>query len=289
MSEGEHQTATTAVVLAASGADDPLVRQAGVPSKALFPLGDRPLVSYLLEALREAEGVGRIVYVGPSAPSLEPLHDLVVPGGARLVDSLAAGLGHAAATGGRKLLLCASDIPWVTGPMIDRFLGRAPADAALVYPVVPLAAAARDFPDQRRTYVRLVEGRVTGGNLMLLDASLVPRLMPLVDRVYRARKNPFALAAVVGWRTLIALILGRASLHGLEARVGQILGARATALVTDDAALAADVDELAHLPSTFSPDLSAGARGGVRDGVQDGARGDVQGDVQDGRPLARAE
>lgn len=281
MSEGEHQTATTAVVLAASGADDPLVQQAGVPSKALFPLGDRPLVSYLLTALREAEGVGRIVYVGPSAPSLEPLHDLVVPGGARLVDSLAAGLGHAAATGGRKLLLCASDIPWVTGPMIDRFLDRAPTDAALVYPVVPQAAATRDFPDQPRTYVRLSEGRVTGGNLMLLDASLVPRLMPLVDRVYRARKNPFALAAIVGWRTLLALVLGRANLPGLEARVGQLLGARVAALLTDDAALAADVDELAHVPGTFSPDLPAGVRDSARNGARDG--------VQDGRPLARAE
>ncbi len=249
--------ATTAVVLAASGAVDPLVIAAGVESKALYPLGGKPLVSYLLTALREASGVGQVVYVGPSSPALSGLHDVVVPGGARLIDSLLAGLAAAAEAGGDKLLLCASDIPWVTGPMIERFLRQAPSDAALVFPVVSEAAASRDFPDQARTYVRVSGDRVTGGNMMLIDRAVLPKLLPLVERVYMARKNPLALAAIVGWSTLLALLFGRATFQGLEARVGQILGAKVSALVTEDAALAADVDKLEHVPHTVSTDSSS--------------------------------
>lgn len=244
---------TTAVVLAASGAADPLVIAAGVESKALIPLHGKPLVSYLLEALRESPSVSSIVYVGPSSPELAGMHDVVVPGGERLIDSLLAGLAAAAEVGGERLLLCASDIPWVTGEMIERFLRQAPSDAALVYPVVTEAAASRDFPDQARTYVRVSGSRVTGGNMMLIDRAVLPKLLPLVEKVYMARKNPFALAAIVGWGTLFALLLGRATFQGLEARVARILGAKVSALVTDDAALAADIDKLEHVPHASSP------------------------------------
>lgn len=247
----------TAVVLAAAGAGDPLMAQAGVASKALFPLGEKPLVAYLLAALRESRTVAEVVLVGPTTGALEGLFDHVVPGGARLVDSLALGLGAALTTGSRRLLVCAADVPWVTGAMIDRFVASAPAGAAVVYPVVSEAAATRDFPSQRRTYVRLREGRFTGGNLVLLDAAAVGAVLPLIDRAYNGRKNPLALAAMVGWGTLLALITGTATVAALEARVSRLLGGPAKALITDDAALAADVDDLSHVPGTVSPDLPA--------------------------------
>lgn len=254
-SEAAGAEAVTAVVLAAAAAGDPLMAQAGVASKALFPLGEKPLVAYLLSALREAHAVADVVLVGPTSPVLSGMYDHAVPGGSRLVDSLALGLGAALTTGRQRLLVCASDIPWVSGAMVDRFVKSAPAGAALVYPVVSEAAATRDFPSHLRTYVRLREGRFTGGNLVLLDAAAVGALLPLIDRAYRGRKNPLALAAMVGWGTLLALLTGTAAIATLEARVSRLLGAPAKALITDDAALAADVDDLSHVPGTVSPDL----------------------------------
>lgn len=257
MSEG-----VVAVVLAGGDPGDRLASEAGVAAKALLPLGDRPLGAYVLQALRDSGVVGEIVYVGPTDVRLAGLYDVELPGGARLVDSLALGLGAALATPGPEdVLLLGADIPWVTGEAVARFVTAAQAattdrgPAALVYPVVTEADARAQFPHQRRTYARLRDGRYTGGNLVLLRRSLVPALLPQIDRVFRARKNPCALAGIVGLDVLAALALGYADIPRLERRVGELLGAPVRALVTHDAALAADVDSPAHLPGTLASDL----------------------------------
>ncbi|MFO7545689.1 MAG: NTP transferase domain-containing protein [Trueperaceae bacterium] len=254
----------TAVVLAGGDASDRIAREAGVDAKALLPIGDRPMGAYVLAALRDCGAVRTIVYVGAASARLAPTYDVRVEAGARFVDSLALGLGAAmAVTDGdprARFLLLGADVPWVTGAMLDRFLAAASTLATahaesrtgpdLVYPVVPRDAAEAQFPHQRRTFVRLRDGSFTGGNVVLVRASVVARLLPLIDRVHRARKNPAALAAIVGWDVLFSLLLGTASIAALERRVSRLLDAPARALVTTDAAIAADVDRPAHVPGT---------------------------------------
>jgi len=264
----------TAVVLAGGDASDRIAREAGVDAKALLPIGDRPMGAYVLGALRECAAVRTIVYVGAASTRLTSGYDVRVEAGTRFVDSLALGLGAAmAVTDGdprARFLLLGADVPWVTGAMLERFLLAAealPPEQAglrsgpdLVYPVVPRDAAEAQFPHQRRTFVRLRDGSFTGGNVVLLRASVVPRLLPLIDRVHRARKNPAALAAIVGWDVLFSLLIGTASIGALERRVSRMLGAPARALVTRDAAIAADVDRPAHVPGT-SQDAMPGPAG----------------------------
>lgn len=253
-----------AVVLAGGGHRDRLARAVGVESKAHVPLGGVPLGEYVLAALRAAACVGRTVYVGDPAGSFSGLYDVRVPAGERLVDSLALGAGAALAQPGdpRWLLVVTADVPWLTGAAIERFVagakalvGRDGAPARLVYPVVTEADARAQFPQQDRTYAALADGRFTGGNLALLRADAVPALLPLMERAYRNRKNPLALARLVGLGTLLRLLLGRASVPQLERRVSDLLGAPARALISHDACLAADVDRLEHLPGTLAADL----------------------------------
>lgn len=253
------RTAVTAVVLAGGEDGDRLAREAGVEAKALVPLGDRPMGAYVLEALRACPAVGRIVYVGPVNVRLRGLYDATVPAGSRLVDSLALGLGAGLAQGARgRLLVLTADIPWVTGDVLSRFIAQAPA-AELVYPAVRRRAAEEQFPHQSRTYVRLREGALTGGNAVLLEASAVGPLLPWIDRAFRARKNPIALAGIVGPGVLLAFLVRRASIDMLERRVSRLVGITARAHLSDDASLAADVDRPAHVPGA----LTAG-RPGVR-------------------------
>lgn len=258
-----------AVVLAGGDPRDRLAVEAGVSAKALVPLGPQPLGAYVLRALRASGVVSKIFYVGQTDSSLAGLYDAQLPAGARMVDSLALGLGAALAQpSSGRLLLLGADIPWVTGPMIARFVKSAAATTtpdgppALVYPVVTEAAARAQFPHQKRTYARLKEGRFTGGNLVLMDRALVPSLLPQIDRVFRARKNPFALAGIVGLDVLGAVALGQADLARLERRVGRLLDAPVRALVSEDAALAADVDSPAQLPGTLTPSLPGAPEAG---------------------------
>ena len=81
----------TAVVLAGGDAGDALAAAAGVPAKALLPVGGRPLASYVLGAL-EASGKGTVYsYVvnhHPQVPAFDyplPLGLIELAEGTRLV------------------------------------------------------------------------------------------------------------------------------------------------------------------------------------------------------------
>lgn len=246
----------TAVVLAGGDSSDALAAAAGVEAKALAPLDGAPLGAYVLRALRASERVGQIVYVGPTTAQLRGLYDFELFAGRRLVDSLALGLGAAAATGSTRLLVVSADVPWLDGAMIDRFIAACEASGAadVYYPVVPAAAYRERFPDHERTFVKLRDDRFTGANLALLTPELVPALLPLIDRLFRSRKNPLALAALLGLDVLLAFVTGTVSLARLERRASHLLGHAARVVIADDPELAADVDKPSHLPGVLAPE-----------------------------------
>ena len=115
--------------------------------------------------------------------------------------------------------------------------------AALVYPVVPEHAAQAKFPGGKRTYARVLEGRFTGGNLFVLEPGLVGQFMPRLRQVIANRKNPVALAGLIGLSTLLKFLIGRVGISELETKVGRILGVPARALVTEAAEIGFDVDK----------------------------------------------
>ncbi len=244
----------TAVVLAGGDAGDALATAAGVAAKALLPVSGRPLASYVLEALESSGIVGEVVYVGPTDQELAA-HDVVeVPAGRRFEDSLALGLGAGLGRGATKLLVVTADLPWLTGDAVARFLDASIAmEADVVYPIVEEGIMRRAFPEQRRTYVRLKEGRFTGGNMALLTPPGIAGVLPLVSRAFHARKSPAALARIIGLDVALSLVGGTASLATLEQRVSGLLGVAGRVLRSEDAGVAADVDRLDHLPGVLDP------------------------------------
>ncbi len=239
-----------AVVLAGGGANDALARSAGTASKALVPIDGAPMGAYVLSSLRGSGLVPTIVYVGPTDDRTRALVDHVVPPGRRLVDSLAMGLGAAVALSQAddRLMVVTADIPWWTAEGVRSFLEDAPS-VDLVYPAVASATAEAAFPGQRRTFVRLRDGRFTGGNALLLSQAAVPALLPVVDRIFSARKAPWRLASLIGLDVLWGLLSGRARLSEIEARVSRLLGLEGRVMVSQDAAIAADIDK----PEQLSP------------------------------------
>lgn len=239
-------TGVTAVLLAGGDRGERLAAQVGVASKAHIPIAGRPMAYYVLAALRQSGVIARIVHVGACPATLRKLVDAVVPSGERMVDSVALGLGAALAQRPSRVLLATADIPWLTPQVVCDFVDRAP-EADLVYPIIPAAVAEAQFPNQKRTYARIKEGRFTGGNLVLLRSSFAPKIIPLLEAVYRARKNPLALARLFGVDVIVELLLGRVALSKLEARAGRILGGTVRAVESRDASLGADIDKLEHL------------------------------------------
>jgi GTP:adenosylcobinamide-phosphate guanylyltransferase len=244
---GQVKTPAVAVVLAGQGKRNP--PSSGV-AKALINVGGKPMAAYVLEALRESALIGRVVYVGPTTPALEPLLDYAVPQGELVSGSVARGLETAMQRfpKAERILVITADLPWLGAEAVDDFVGRAP-EAGLVYPIIAKEIAEARFPGQKRTYARLKEGTFTGGNAHLLKPEAVSRLVPLVERFYRVRKNPLAVAGLVGFGTVFKLALGRLSLAEAEARASRLAGVVVRAYRSPFASLGADVDNPSHLES----------------------------------------
>jgi len=235
----------SAVVLGGGDPGDPFAAAHGVPVKALIPVGGEPMALHVLRALRGSGQVGRVAYVGPTTPEMDTLIDRRVTDHGTLLGNLEAGVEELTRGGlqpGERVLVVTADIPLVTPAQIAQVLALAPADAALVYPVVPRAACERAYPGVRRTYARLREDTFTGGNLFLLDPRLIGQFLPRLREVLDARKTPLKLAGLIGPGTLLRLLTRRLTVPGLEERVSAILGVKARALVTSHAAIGTDVD-----------------------------------------------
>jgi GTP:adenosylcobinamide-phosphate guanylyltransferase len=231
----------TAVVLG-GGDGDALARAAGVRAKALVPFGGKPLACYVLAALQATPGVGEVLYVGtPPTPAVRELEP-----GATFFESFQRGVREALRGRPERILVLTADLPWLTPEALSAFLASAP-DADLVYPVITEAAAKAQFPNQRRTFVRLKEGRFTGGNMMLLRPAAIAALEPFVGRAYAGRKNPLVLAQLLGVDVIARLLLGRLDLPAIEARAERVLGCTVRAVVTEHASIGADVDKPEHL------------------------------------------
>ncbi len=240
-----------AVVLA--GGANPL--GSGAPSKAFVPLSGRPMVAWVLEALRQG-GVGKIALVGPGAP-LAPEPDLWLEDRGGILENLEAALG---ALPPGRVLVATGDVPLITGEAVRYLLKNAP-EAALVYPVVPKEAVEARWPGMRRTYARLREGTFTGGNLFLLEPELFFRALPMARKIVARRKNPLALAPLFGFGALFKLLTGRLTVAELEAIAGRLFGVPMRAMVVPYPEIGVDVDkpdDLAFVARELEARVAAG-------------------------------
>src|SRR5690606_30328389 len=165
-----------ALALAGRANRGDLAGVADATREAQGPGGGRPMLAYVLDALRSAGAVETVVVVGqpePLAPVTGAGVTLVAPG-ATLVDNLRR--GFAALDGAERFLAVTSDVPLLTAAAVDDFVARArAAGGAFHYAVVTRENYEAAFPGSRRTWVRLRDGTFTGGNLFLAEASVARR------------------------------------------------------------------------------------------------------------------
>jgi len=222
-------------VLAGGRADDPLAQKFGVASKTLVPHRGRPLVEYTLQALVQA-GL-EVILVGPQA-TLNPPPKVSLPDHGSLIANLEAGINAAS---GQKVLVATGDMPFLSEEAVRWVLQNAP-QAGFVYSIVAQTTIEQRFPKMRRTYARIREGSFTGGNIVIVDKKLFFLALPLLKQALELRKKPLALARKIGIGTLLWVLLGQAGIAGLEAKVSQIIGVPARALVTPFAEVGVDID-----------------------------------------------
>lgn len=255
------------VVLAGGKAKPEIEAATGQTNRALVVVNGKTLLGHVVAAAHAAAPpMGPITVVG-NVPESGDYARLPDSGG--FVENLFAGISaHADAP---FVLITTSDLPFLTGQAVSDFVQGAVARAqqepgvGFVYPIVPVSTCYAKFPGVRRTSLRLREGEFTGGNLMLVRPGAVLALRQQIADAYAARKSPLKLAMMIGFGTLLRLVLsqklapGLLSVSFLEARVSRLLGCPARALVCDHAEIATDLDRPADfaavglLPGAATP------------------------------------
>ncbi|MEW5761835.1 MAG: NTP transferase domain-containing protein [Bacillota bacterium] len=235
------------VVLAGSPNTGPLAGSSDAPYEALIPVAGRPMVTYVVEALLAARGVGSVTVAGPpDLAGILPGTVRVVPGGTSLVETL--GRALKAVAGEERVLVVTGDVPFLTGEAVDGFLAACgDCSADIYYPVVSRQSIEERFPGARRTYVRLRDGQFTGGNLVLLNPAVYGRIRQKTEEMARLRKSPLRLGFMVGPLFILRYLAGAVSLAEAERKVTALVGITGRALVCPSPEVAMDVDKPSDL------------------------------------------
>jgi hypothetical protein len=244
---------------------DALVTAGGVPqpgeslyefsqgrSKGLIDVAGKPMVQWVLDALSAASSVGRVVIVGLSeADGLsceKPLS--YVPNQGEMLPNIRAGARKIVEHNpeAKYCLLVSSDTPTMTGEMVDWVANsmRVPEDEML-YNVIEKSVMERRFPNSMRTFTHLKDMDVCGGDLTPVAIDIILSNTGPWEKLSAVRKNPLKQAALIGFDTLLLMLLRRLTVESAARRASRSLGLRARGQVCPYAEIGMDVDKAHHL------------------------------------------
>lgn len=237
----------TIVVLAAQreGRLDPLAAAAGVTHKCLVPIGGRPLLAHVLEALGEVEGIEavRIAVEPGAADDLSPiaLASRLPAGFVAAADNIADSVYAAAAGAEGPIIVTTADNVLLTPAAVRQVAARLATGDDTVVALARKEAVLLAHPEGQRRFYKFRDGEFSNCNLYGLSRRGLETAETFREGGQFA-KNPMRIARAFGFLNLIRLRYGLVSLKGAMERLSRRFGVRVSALVLEDGAHAIDVD-----------------------------------------------
>ncbi|MGE5071948.1 MAG: NTP transferase domain-containing protein [Anaerolineae bacterium] len=228
--------------------NQPLYADSHGGPKALIDVAGKPMVQWVLDALNQARSIERIVVIGLSAKSQlksrKPIAYLSNHG--KMLENLKAGTAKVLEMNPRAeyVLFVSSDIPGITGEMVDWLVKTcAETHDDLYYNVVRREDMERRFPGSKRTWTRLKDLEVCGGDMNMARTAIVNQNSEFWSKLIEARKNPPAQAALIGADIIFKYIFRQLSIDDVIHRVADKLGLKGRALISPYPEIGMDVDK----------------------------------------------
>ena len=248
----------TALVLAGSrrGAADPVAAAAGVSHKAIVPVGGRPMLARVVDALMATPSVGdiRIAIEEPSlAFDLPELREAFASG---RVDVVAADASPATtvlsamqrAGAPFPLLVTTADHALLTPEIVEEFLRGLPDEADVVAAVAEAGLLTAAYPHAVRTFIRFRGGEaVTGCNLFYFQTLRSAQAARFWIEAERHRKNPAKLIGLLGAWPSFKFLMRLMTLDEAVARLSSRLGLALAVTRMSSPEAGVDVDKLVDL------------------------------------------
>jgi len=243
-----------ALVLAGSKGKSVLEISNKVENKALIIINNRPIIDYVIEALNEAEKIGKIVVVGPKAKLYSYIGrkvEKILEEKDSLLQNLEIGMNFIKANfikSGEKVLIITSDIPLITSQAIDDFIEKClEKEADIYYPIMRKENILERYPETKRTYVKTKDGELCGGNMFLISPKLFYHKKELIKEAYDNRKEVKKFAKVLGLKLILKFLFKTITVTDIEKKVSEVLGCKGVAVVTPFPETMIDLDKPSDL------------------------------------------
>jgi molybdopterin-guanine dinucleotide biosynthesis protein A len=227
---------------------EPLYPYTQGQSKALLDIAGKPMIQWVLDALSGASTIEHVIIMGLSSEvgltCLKPLTFIANQGemlmnilvGVKKVLELSPEQSHA--------LIVSSDIPAITAEMVDWVNKTALAtDHDAYYNVILRSVMEARFPGSKRTYTRLKDAEVCGGDMNVVRTLTVTGKDELWARIIDSRKNAFKQASLLGFDLLFLLLIRQITIAKAEQKVSQRVGLKGKVVVCPYAEVGMDVDK----------------------------------------------
>ncbi|MFZ0544577.1 MAG: NTP transferase domain-containing protein [Candidatus Promineifilaceae bacterium] len=228
--------------------DDDLFPYTQGEPKALIKMGDRTMLERVIDALQGSSQIEEIVVIGighdHGMTFKRPVHH--VPDQGSMVANGVAGINFLLQLNPtpRYIIGASSDIPALTSDIVDELIEACrPFQYSIYYTLVTQETMESRFPHSNRTYVRLKDLFVAGGDLFLFHTELININPTLLEALSNARKHAWKLARIVGFRTLLKFLLHRLSLEEVEKAGGRLIDGPVKTVLFPHAELAMDADK----------------------------------------------
>jgi GTP:adenosylcobinamide-phosphate guanylyltransferase len=233
--------------------EEPLYPATKGESKALVDVAGKPMIQWILDALSEAKTVDNVVIVGLTEKSGLACSKKMyfVSNQGKMVANLQAGARKVKEINpdAEHVLMVSSDIPGVTGEMVDWVVNTdMQTDLDVYYHILKREVMEKRYPGCKRTWTRLKDMEVCGGDMNIGRLNLLmSEETDMWEKITDARKNPLKQAALVGFDTAFQLLTGQLTLEKAESNIMARLNITGKAIVCPYAEVGMDVDKLFQL------------------------------------------
>ena len=234
------------VIILAGGRAPWLQAVAGTDVRCLARLQKRRIIDYLVDALRSSGRVEKILVAAPSGVETQWPEGVDYCEADADLPSTASRAVAALGEDGKILVVC-DDIPLLQGEDVEDFLQQCETNpgASLYYPIISREDCQKRYPEGQRTYARIKEGVFTGGNMMLIDGSVIAQVEQKAREIFMRRKNPLALCKWLGFGFIIKFLLHCLTKAELEERVSYLLEFPCKGIISSYPAIGMDIDKMA--------------------------------------------
>jgi GTP:adenosylcobinamide-phosphate guanylyltransferase len=218
--------------------------KAGTDIKALINIGGVSILQRTIDSLKQSGCINKIALVAPESvrerPETSGVDDFITADSSGSINIMR-GLKHF--NNDRFVILCTSDLPFITPEAVRDFIARCGNDASIYYPVFERDEIDESFKAGVPSYIKFRDGHFTGGSIFKLEPKVLVPKMEEVAKSFNARKSTVAMAKLLGWKIVLKMLLGVCSIDDVLSRAGELIGGKCEAVRGCHPGITVDIDD----------------------------------------------